>query len=144
MKITYTENDLRVEEYESLRAQVQWKPFTRRQSAAALQNSLYVLCARTETGEPVGMGRIVGDGATICYVQDLVVVPACRCRHIGTELIHRLRAYVRTLVTGGETMRLCLMCALGREGFYENCGFLARPTPELGPGMISWLQAEHT
>lgn len=142
MQITYTENDLNVEEYEMLRARVGWKPFTRRQSCAALQNSMYVLCARDETGRPIGMGRIVGDGATVCYVQDLIVVPQCRRLHIGTGLMQRLEAYVHTLVTDGETMRLCLMCALGRESFYESCGFTARPTPELGPGMIRWLQGE--
>lgn len=141
MEIIYTENDLSVEEYEELRARVNWKPFTRRQSVKALKNSMYVLCARDEAGKPVGMGRIVGDGATVCYVQDLVVVAECRRMRVGTGLMQRLEAYVRTLVVEDETMRLCLMCALGREPFYESCGFVVRPTPELGPGMICWLKA---
>ena len=86
------------------------------------------------------MGRIVGDAATICYVQDLVVAPTCRRQHIGTGLMQRLEAFTAELVQGDETMRLCLMCALGREAFYESCGFVARPTPQLGPGMIRWLK----
>ncbi|MCH3971344.1 MAG: GNAT family N-acetyltransferase [Oscillospiraceae bacterium] len=140
MKIQYTKNDLQVKEYESLRAQVGWQPFSARQSLLALQNSLLVLCARDEAGKPVGMGRIVGDSATICYVQDLIVVPAYRRRHLGTALIEQLKDYVRSLTEGDETMRLCLMCAVGREAFYESCGFVARPTPNLGPGMICLLK----
>ena len=142
MNLSYTENDLLIEEYEMLRNRVNWQPFSRRQSRTALQNSLFVLCARRKDGTPVGMGRIVGDGATVCYVQDLIVLPECRRMHVGTELMHRLEAFVRSLIQGDETMRLCLMCALGREAFYESCGFLARPTSELGPGMIRWLKEE--
>ena len=37
-------------------------------------------------------------------------------------------------------MMLCLMCAKGREQFYEKHGFIARPTDNLGPGMIQYLE----
>ena len=36
-------------------------------------------------------------------------------------------------------MMLCLMCAKGREEFYTKHGFIARPTSELGPGMIQYI-----
>jgi len=32
------------------------------------------------------------------------------------------------------------MCAKGREKFYQKHGFIARPTDELGPGMIQYLE----
>jgi len=34
---------------------------------------------------------------------------------------------------------VCLMCAKGREDCYEEHRFIARPTDELGPGMIQYL-----
>jgi hypothetical protein len=37
-------------------------------------------------------------------------------------------------------MMLDLMCAKGREPFYEKHGFIARPTKDLGPGMIQYLE----
>jgi hypothetical protein len=36
-------------------------------------------------------------------------------------------------------MMFGLMCAKGREQFYEKHGFIARPTSALGPGMIQYL-----
>lgn len=142
MQLTYTEGDLRPEEYRALREAVGWDPFSKRQAALALQNSLYVLSAR-DGGRPIGMGRLVGDGATICYVQDLIVLPAYRRAHVGTALLRALERFARGLLDPGETMRLCLMCARGREAFYESCSFIARPTPTLGPGMIRYLYAAH-
>lgn len=38
-------------------------------------------------------------------------------------------------------MMLCLMCAKGREQFYEKHNFIARPTDALGPGMIQYIYA---
>lgn len=39
----------------------------------------------------------------------------------------------------GTRMMLCLMCAKGREKFYLDHGFTARPTEKLGPGMITYI-----
>ena len=72
--IEFLENQLELDTYLELRASVQWKVLSREQAQKALDNSLYTLCAY-ENGRPVGMGRIVGDGAVICYVQDLVIRP---------------------------------------------------------------------
>ena len=40
----------------------------------------------------------------------------------------------------GTTMMFDLMCAKGREEFYKKHGFIARPTKDLGPGMIQFIQ----
>ena len=51
---------------------------------------------------------------------------------------------VKELTAEGTEMMLDLMCAKGREHFYESHGFLARPTDSLGPGMIMYIQGEKT
>ena len=86
------------------------------------------------------MGRIVGDGAVICYIQDLIVLPEYHGRGVGSMLMKQLKTYVASLAADGEEIMFDLMCAKGREGFYEKHGFIARPTEKLGPGMIQYLR----
>ena len=137
--MVFDENNLTVEQYLHLRQQVRWKPLTLPQAQKALDHSLYVLAAYHD-GELVGMGRLVGDGAGICYIQDLIVVPNIQAHGIGSMLIERLIAYAASLGIPDTTMMLDLMCAKGRESFYQKHGFIARPTEDLGPGMIQYLQ----
>lgn len=137
--ITLIENEISLEEYLSLREQVGWKKLTELQAEKALAHCLYKVKAVTEDGRVVGMGRVVGDGAVVCYIQDLIVIPQVQGMGIGSQIIQKLKAYVESLREEGSTMMLCLMCAKGREPFYEKHGFLARPTEALGPGMITYM-----
>ncbi len=133
------ENELSIEEYLGLRASVGWKTVSEEQARRALAGSLFYLCVKDETGKLLGMGRLVGDGAYICYIQDLIVVPEAQGKGVGSMMITRLSAYAEELKLPDSTMMLCLMCAKGREPFYEKHGFTARPTDTLGPGMIRYL-----
>lgn len=136
--IELRENDLCVEDYLAIRAQVGWKTLSKSQAKKALNHSLFVLSAY-EGGELVGMGRIVGDGAVICYVQDLIVIPRVQGNHIGSMILEHLKAYVSSLRMEHTEMMFCLMCAKGRERFYEKHGFFGRPTDNLGPGMMQYI-----
>lgn len=136
IKLKY--NALDVETYLALRACVQWKTLDRKQAELALQNSIYIVTA--DFGDDcVGMGRLVGDGAVICYVQDLIVLPQAQGRGIGSMILTALKEYAEELRAEHTEMMFCLMCAKGRETFYEKHGFIARPTENLGPGMIQYL-----
>jgi ribosomal protein S18 acetylase RimI-like enzyme len=137
--IIFRENELDVKQYLALRSAVKWKKLSHEQAQKALDNSLYLLCAY-EDGKPVGMGRIVGDGAVICYIQDLIVIPEAQAGGIGGQLMEMLIRYVEGLRIEGTEMMLALMCAKGRETFYINRGFTSRPTDTLGPGMIQYLR----
>jgi len=136
--IIFKENALDVDTYLALRKSVKWKVLSREQAVKALDNSLYTVCAY-DFDRPVGMGRIVGDGAVICYVQDLVVHPDVQYMGIGGQLLSMLTAYVEGLRLEGTEMMLALMCAKGREEFYSKHDFIARPTNQLGPGMIQYI-----
>lgn len=132
------ENNQNVETYLELRRAVSWKELSKEQAQKALKNSLYILTAY-EDGKAVGMGRIVGDGAVICYVQDLIVVPDKQRDGIGGIILEGLKNFVKQEGVPGTTMMFDLMCARGREPFYKKHGFLSRPTENLGPGMIQYL-----
>lgn len=138
--ITLVENSITVSEYLQLRAAVNWKVLSDNQARQAIDRSLFFVKAVDEEGNIVGMGRIVGDGAVVCYIQDLVVHPSVQGQNIGSLIIKRLIAFVDSIREENTTMMLCLMCAKGREPFYEKHGFIARPTDNLGPGMIQYLQ----
>lgn len=132
-------NRLTVTTYLELRASVGWKALSINQANKALKNSLYIICAYCDN-KPVGMGRLVGDGAVICYVQDLIVIPEMQNQHVGSKILEALIAEVKTYHIDDTTMMLCLMCAKGREAFYEAHGFNARPNNQLGPGMIQYIE----
>ncbi len=137
--VTLVENSLDLETYLGLRASVGWKLLKKSQAQKALDNSLFTLTAYID-GKPVGMGRIVGDGAVICYVQDLVVRPEYQMHGVGRVIMERLIEFVTAIKEKDTEMMMCLMCAKGREHFYEKFGFIGRPTEDLGPGMIQYIR----
>ncbi len=136
--IELKENVLDVNTYLELRNSVEWKKLTIEQAEKALTHSLFTVCAY-ENDKPVGMGRIVGDGVVIDYIQDLVVRPDCQLGGVGRMIITRLIDYVKESRLPDSEIMLCLMCAKGREQFYEKFGFIARPTEQLGPGMTQYI-----
>lgn len=84
----------------------------------AVSRSLRVVCAR-EGEKLVGLARVVGDGLTIIYLQDILVHPDHQRRGIGAELMKEaLRPFSdvrqQVLLTDAEPRQ--------RE-FYEALGF---------------------
>ena len=82
--------------------------------------------------KPIGMGRVVGDKAVISYIQDLIVIPEYQGKHIGSELIEHIIAYVKSITMEDSRMMLCLMC-VPRDVRYsmKKHNFIARPTEAL-------------
>lgn len=132
------DNVLDVSTYLNLRSAVQWKQFTEQQAKTAIEGSLLTVVAYDDD-RPIGMGRIVGDGAVICYIQDLIVIPEYQGKGVGQMIMESLIDYVEELRLPNTEMMLDLMCAAGRESFYKKFGFTARPTDKLGPGMIRYI-----
>ncbi len=136
--VELVENKLDVDTYLTLREKVHFHKLSRQQAKRGLDNSLYTLLALKD-GQPVGMGRIVGDGAIICYVQDLIILPEVQRQGIGGQILEALKDYVTAQAIDGTMIMFDLMCATGREEFYKKHGFISRPTDKLGPGMIQYL-----
>lgn len=132
-------NEISLEEYLGIRKAVNWKRLSDTQARKVISNSLYMVGAYHED-RLVGMGRIVGDGAVICYVQDLIVLPEYQKKGVGSAILNKLIDFVKNIGENDTEIMLCLMCAKGREYFYEKHGFIARPTDSLGPGMIQYIR----
>ncbi len=139
--IRFEENNRNIDTYLYLRSKVKWKKLSEEQAQKALDNSLYIVTA-FDDDVPVGMGRIVGDGAVICYVQDLIIVPDHQGHGTGSAILKKLTEFVDELRLPETEMMYALMCAKGRERFYKKHDFTARPTDTLGPGMIRYLRDE--
>ena len=99
---------------------VGWVAYTRDLDALdrALQGSSLVVTARRD-GRLVGLARIVSDGATIAYLQDILVRPEEQRRGVGRRLVTAALAPFesvrqKVLLTDDDP---------GQRAFYESLGF---------------------
>ena len=132
------DNELDTNTYLNLRKSVAWTPLTEEQAEKAIAGSLLPVVAYDDD-MPVGIGSIVGDGAVICYIQDLIVIPEYQGTGVGQAIMESLIDYVKEIRLPDTQIMLDLMCATGREDFYKKYGFIASPTEKLGPGMIMYI-----
>jgi GNAT superfamily N-acetyltransferase len=123
------------EELEELRKLVNWGIPSRNALDLGLKNSLYGVCAVID-GKVVGTARVVGDGSTCFYVQDVIVHPEFQRKGIGLSIMEQIMNYVRKNACNGAIVGL--MSAKGKEEFYERFGFWTRPNEHFGHGMMQF------
>lgn len=108
------------DEIQTLYAAVGWTAYTEDLPALerGFQNSLLVLAAY-EDGELIGLIRAVGDGATVVFVQDLLVAPQKQRQGVGTALLkavlNRYSNVRQLLLTTDNTPKTI--------AFYKSLGF---------------------
>lgn len=84
----------------------------------AICNSLYVFTV-WENQKLVGLIRLVGDGLTIVYIQDILVMKSHKRRKIGSLLLHKVLEKYKNV------RQKVLLTDDNKEtrGFYEAFGF---------------------
>lgn len=95
--------------------QEEWTP----EGIAPLIAGSFCFIVATEDERAVGMGRAISDGCSDAYLQDIVVLPACRGRGIGAAILEALVAFCRER---GLTW-IGLIAQPGTAPFYEREGF---------------------
>lgn len=99
---------------------VEWYAYTRdiNRLEQAISNSLYVVSA-WEKDCLIGLIRIIGDGLTIIYVQDILVLHSYQNQGIATELMNRVLENIK------EVRQKVLLTeeAPNVRHFYEKNGF---------------------
>ncbi|RKR12733.1 acetyltransferase (GNAT) family protein [Arthrobacter oryzae] len=85
----------------------------------AIRNSAFVVTARNDAGDLIGLARAVSDDATICFLQDILVRPGFQKDGVGRALLTRVLEKYRhvrqtVLITDDEP---------GQRAFYEELGF---------------------
>lgn len=86
-----------------------------------LDGSFLVLIAKDEDDNAVGMGRLISDGASDAYIQDVVVFQDYRGLGIGGRIVSALKKLAELY---GHSW-LGLISAPGKEDFYRRAGFSA-------------------
>jgi ribosomal protein S18 acetylase RimI-like enzyme len=92
-----------------------------------IRGSLCFMLARSSNGKIVGMGRVISDGYSDAYIQDVVVLKEYRGQGIGRELILRLTEFCKNRKIGW----IGLVAEPGTRGFYETLGY--RPLKDYEP-----------
>jgi GNAT superfamily N-acetyltransferase len=126
------------EEYLQFRRDVGWREHLEEVARRGLAGTLFGVCAYAD-GALAGMARVIGDGAMVFYIQDVIVRPAFQRRGIGARIMDRVMEYIR--LHANQNSVVGLMAAKGVEPFYTAYGFRVRPNDALGAGMtIFWTQ----
>jgi GNAT superfamily N-acetyltransferase len=121
MKVTFNNNKIISEEQlERLYNDVKWYAYTQdlKVLQKALQESLDVISA-WDGDELVGLIRIVGDGLTIIYIQDLLVLNTYQNQGIATQLMQQILEKYKTV----RQKVLLTEEAPNVRHFYEKNGF---------------------
>jgi ribosomal protein S18 acetylase RimI-like enzyme len=71
----------------------------------------------------VGMARVLSDGASDAYIQDVVVLPEARRRGVASALV----AFCRDACEAAGIGWIGLIAQPGTVPFYERLGFRAMP-----------------
>ena len=107
-------------EIKALYEDANWSVYTANMDRlmAGIKNSLLVITA-WDNGRLVALIRIVGDGATIIFIQDLIVLKSYKRKGIGTHLVNLVcdeyeSVWQKVLLTD-DTVET--------RGFYESLGF---------------------
>ncbi|MDD5993979.1 MAG: GNAT family N-acetyltransferase [Clostridiales bacterium] len=135
--ITFT-HEIDIEDYNNLRASVDFITILPKRARIALQNSLYILIAM-DGDTPVGMARVVGDGGYVYFICDVIVRPSHQSQGLGRKIIENVLSWLKGQVDEGETIMVNLMSAMNKEPFYEKLGFHKRPFGNHGSGMSQWI-----
>ena len=135
MNLKYEEKRPTAKEYNTLMELVGWGNWSDNIIEEALDNTIYSICVYD--GEKiVGYGRLIGDKTIFMYIHSFMVHPEYQGQGIGKGIIKKLLEYIDELKKVNPKIRTYLGAAKGKESFYEQFGFVARPTEDVGAGMI--------
>ena len=115
-----------VVEYNRLLESVGWPTRDPEAVKAALERTLFTVCAISNS-EVVGMGRVIGDGAIINYIQDVIVLPEYQKQGIGEKIMLEIMEHLSEHVPGGD---VALFTMRENVGFYQRYDF-AESTPDV-------------
>ncbi|WP_449355621.1 GNAT family N-acetyltransferase [Virgibacillus natechei] len=121
MAISFNDiKNFKVEQLEKLYNDVQWYAYTEDLEVLkqAVSQSLDVISA-WDGEELVGLIRVVGDGLTIIYIQDILILKAYQNQGIATQLMQQI------LNKYGNVRQKVLLTeeATDVRHFYEKSGF---------------------
>jgi len=119
--------------FNQLRKAVGWEEHELNDIELAFSNNLYMIIAKNEKDDVIGMARIIGDEGLYYYIQDVIVIPEYQNKGIGKSLMRKIMEYIE--LHKKPNLFVGLMAAKGKEEFYRRIGFIERPAENYGSGM---------
>jgi aralkylamine N-acetyltransferase len=115
-------NSAPIEEIVELYKSAGWwqeSPEARAAVPAMIRGSYCFMVARALNGRIIGMARVISDGYSDAYIQDVVVLGSHRGQGIGRELVRRLTQLCLTRKIGW----IGLVAEPGTQEMYEELGY---------------------
>lgn len=140
MEVVIRHDALTPELYKWVRSTAGFHAYSSIDVRAALSGGYCSVVAEVE-GEPAGIGRVIADGRIAFFIKDLVVLPQYRHQGVGSAVLQALLD--RIAQEACEHAYVGLMATPGKESFYEEHGFIRRPGPGLGSGMVRFLNGAY-
>lgn len=134
--IQYIENPIiELDNLLSLYHSVEWSGYTNRPEMLRLsyENSLLKIAA-FDHNQLVGLIRVVGDGYSIIFIQDILVRPEYQRQQIGTQLISKALAHYPDYYQ----IHLLTVDSEITKSFYESVGF--KQINELGGVCFTYIK----
>jgi ribosomal protein S18 acetylase RimI-like enzyme len=119
-QLTTIENEIPTEVYRYLREKTGLSPKTHEAADKGLQNSIYSLLIK-DCEEPIGMGRIIGDGGCHCQVVDICVLPDYQGKGIGKIIMEKIMNFIDTELP--ESCYISLIADGPANHLYAKFGF---------------------
>ncbi|MBD77631.1 MAG: GNAT family N-acetyltransferase [Crocinitomicaceae bacterium] len=133
--ITIEKRKLKVPEYQLFRDTTGWDFIDDKVVEKALEKDLFSICVFSDD-KPIGMGRIIGDGAIYFYIQDVIVLPEYKNKGIGKLIMNQIEKFIAK--TANNNSFIGLMAAANVKEFYYKFGYLERPDDR--PGMYKTIK----
>ena len=118
-------SNARIDQIITLYRQAGWweNPQADRDHVRRIVSGSHRFLVALENDELVGMGRVISDGESDAYIQDVTVKATCRKKGIGTQIVNRL---VRNIEADGLKW-IGLIAERNTHAFYERIGFKKMP-----------------
>ena len=111
-----------------------WKDYMDSTQVNDLIRGSYIFAVAVDVSacRAVGMGRVISDGISDGYIQDLVVLEEWQNLGVGRMIVERLIEECRAR----KIAWVGLIAEPGKEDFYDSIGF--RPMPGHVPMLLDW------
>jgi ribosomal protein S18 acetylase RimI-like enzyme len=118
MSVEIIESIPSAEDYVILRERAGLSSKSVEAAKVGLPNSLYAVTVY-DTGNLIGMGRVIGDGACFFEIVDLAVDPDYQGHGLGKQIMLKMESYLQTTAMEGSYVSM----VADRPEFYKKFGY---------------------
>jgi ribosomal protein S18 acetylase RimI-like enzyme len=116
-----------VRDYINIRLEAGLSRKSKEAARIGLSHSLFSVMA-FQGDQPVGIGRVIGDGGCFFEVTDIAVIPAHQKKGVGDMIMRAIMEYLHTHAP--KTAYVSLMADHGTPHFYKRYGFSFSEMPK--------------